>query len=420
MFILISGHGCKGSIFHGRGVKRSTKLKLGKMNTIIIYILAIAFVYRVALLISKRKEEITSDARDYYSLALSLMKWNYNVPGTKLDEFRTPGYPFFISLIYRLFGTDQLPVFAIQIIINLASIYLTYLIGSMMFGQLTGILAASLLCIDLDVVYHIYDILTETLFVLFLLLSIYLMLLFDRTGVLIYPILTGLILSAMTYIKPGAGLLPVVYCLFLPFYEVTFLIGFYIVPLIPWLIRNHLKYGYFRLSSIIGYNLLVFNIGPQEDDQSFNRYIQAVKWTRAGHGFEASEENTKLAFEIIIRHPGRFMINQFKGIYRLLSGLTLHLFAARFLGKAYVSEFPIMPSPSNIRIIFKTILALQLVYLLCLYLAGIAGACKAGQDGYLLVGIILYFILLPGGAGSTRYRVPVIPLIILFAINATI
>jgi 4-amino-4-deoxy-L-arabinose transferase-like glycosyltransferase len=396
----------------------ATGLKFGKMNIIIFYILVIALVYRVALLILKRKEEITSDALDYHSLALSLMKWEYQVPGTKLDQFRTPGYPFFISLIYRLFGTDQLPVFAVQIIINLASIYLTYLIGCMMFGQLTGIIAAILLCIDPDFVYHIYDILTETLFTFLLLLSIYLMLLFDRTGALVYPILTGLTLSVMTYIKPGAGLLPVVYCLFLPFYEVTFLIGFYVAPLIPWLIRNYTKYGYSRLCSISGYNLLVFNIGPQKDDQDFNRYIQATKWIRGYHGFLENKHNTALALQMIIRHPARFIIRQFRGIYVMLSGLTFHLFKARFIsGEPLVSEFPVTPSPSNIRMIFKTTLALQLVYLCCLYMAGIAGAWKAGADGLLLVWIILYFILFPGGAGSARYRVPVIPLIILFALN---
>lgn len=391
------------------------------MNIIIFYILGIALVYRVILLILKRKEEITSDARDYHLLALSLMKWKYHVPDTKLDQFRTPGYPFFISLIYRLFGTGQMPVFVIQIIINLASIYLTYLIGSMMFGQITGIFAAFVLCIDPDFIYHIFDILTETLFTFLLLLSIYLMLLFDRTGSIAYSILIGLTLAAMTYIKPGAGLLPVIYCLFLPFYEMIHLSFFYLAPLLLWMLRNYFEYGFFRLCSISGYNLLVYNVGEPKRDPHAYIYWKATLWTRINHGFEESDRNTKLAIKAIIKHQWEFIINQFKGIYRLLFGLTLQLFKNRFQPvEMGISKCPLTPTKRNIKRIMKSMQLFQLIYLCCLYLTGIAGAFKAGYDGLLLAGIILYFVLLPGGAGSARYRVPVIPLIVLFVINIII
>jgi hypothetical protein len=54
-----------------------------------------------------------------------------------------------------------------------------------------------------------------------------------------------------------------------------------------------------------------------------------------------------------------------------------------------------------------------------IYLAAIAGIWTGGfeNQNILIAGIISYFVFLPGGAGQARYRVPIMPLIILMAVN---
>jgi hypothetical protein len=388
------------------------------MENLIFFILMIALIFRVALLIVKRQEPILSDAQDYHSLALHLLKGKFYVPGTKLDEFRTPGYPLFISLIYRI-SRNQEAVFMIQMLINLGSIYLAYLIGCLMFNEMTGIIAALILCIDPDFVYYVYDILTETLFSFFLLLSIYLILLYDTSGSLLYPILTGLTLSIMIYIKPGAFFLPVIYLLIIPWQTGIYLLGFYLAPLIPWMLRNYIKYGQFRMCSIKGYNLLVFNLGEQKGNDTLNNYIKATKFCRVAHGFANSRYNSSLVRQAIMDQPIQFLLRQIRGMFIMMTQLTLQMFGARFVSYDPGKQFPLTVSPWNFVSILKSTQVIQLVYLLVIYMAAIAGIWQGGfnKQNILIAGIIAYFVLLPGGAGQARYRVPIMPLIILMAVN---
>ena len=82
-----------------------------------IYILTFALLVRLALFI-RPTIPLRSDSLDYHGLAISLTKGQYFVEGTQLDQFRTPGYPFFISVVYRIFGISPRMVVLFQIFVN--------------------------------------------------------------------------------------------------------------------------------------------------------------------------------------------------------------------------------------------------------------------------------------------------------------
>lgn len=384
------------------------------MNTIILYLLFIALFFRLLLLILKRKELILSDSKDYHDLAISLTKGKYQVPGTKLDEFRTPGYPFFVSLIYRIFP-GQIPVYLVQILLNVGSIYLTYMIGWMLFSQVAGMLAACILILEPDFLYYVYDLLTDTLYTFLFLLSIYLVLIYDHTGGMFYVILTGLTLSAMTYIKPGSFMLPVFYCFVLPLDHITWLAGFYLAPLIPWFMRNYLLYGHFKLCSIATYNLFAYNAAEPNNIEAY-----LVKADRVNHGFEMNDYLKKKATNKIVRHPQVFCRNVIKGLYRQYFSATWHLCSNRFIDGSDWPQKALTISKGNKKYITRSLIVMQIIYLVSLYgltLWGMTGLIET-RIGIMLTGIILYMGLLPAGAGHPRYKVPLIPLFLLIAINA--
>lgn len=389
----------------------------------IFFILGISLVLKIILFIKKRDEPLLSDCQDYHDLALHLLKWEFRVPGTKLDEFRTPGYPFFISLIYRVFGIQQEPVYIVQIIINLATIYIAYLIGSMLSGQITGVLLACILVIDPDTVNYIFDFLTETLFTFFLLLSIYLMLLFDHSGAVVYPILTGIVLSTMTYIKPGAFLLPVIYCCILPWDEMNYLLGAYLIPLVFWFMRNYVKYGHFRLCSISAYNLYAYNTNADEKDNfKESMIVYLIKKNRKDCGFEIMNYLNQKARNVIFSEPFIIIKNIIKGLYRLHFSATWHLFSIRFLEGSSWPEKTLTFSKGNWKYIRRPLLLYQFICLMMLYPLTLLGIVEIWNTkiGLMLTCIILYFGLLPLGAGHPRYKIPIIPLMLLIAINYVI
>ena len=378
----------------------------------IIYVLIWALILRIALLVLRRNEPIISDSQDYHLLALNLLKGRYFVPDTALDQFRTPGYPVFLALMYRIFGKRS--IFIIQIVLNLGSIFLTYMIGYVVFNQNAGLLAAMILIFEPDFVYYVYDLLSDTLYTFLLLLSIYLMLLFDQTGSNLYIFFTALILSAMTYIKPGSFLLPVIYCVLLPFGLMISMICIYFAFIIPWMTRNYIKYGHFRMSSIGAYNLFAYNAS-----RPYNMHAQIIKQDRVNCGFEIYGYLKKGAISMILRNPAILITNIAKGLYRQFFSGTWHLFINRFMNGSS-PERALTYSKCNIKHITKIPAVIQFFYLISFYVLFIIGSIELIhiRAGLMILMIVLYFSLIPLGAGHPRYKVPIIPLMILCAINA--
>jgi 4-amino-4-deoxy-L-arabinose transferase-like glycosyltransferase len=182
-----------------------------------IGILLIAgFILRVILFFlfqpyNHLNEVIVSDAEGYHRLAMQLLNsGNFIVQNTNLDTFRTPAYPAFISKIYLVFGVNPPLVLFIQIFVNLASVYILYLIGENIFNKKIGFISALLLSLDLDHLYNIYSLLTDTLFVFILLLACLYLIYFFKRNKLFYLILTSLLIGVATLVRPIAMLFPFV------------------------------------------------------------------------------------------------------------------------------------------------------------------------------------------------------------------
>lgn len=100
------------------------------------------------------------DSLGYHDLALCI-KNHFTFCG---DAFRTPGYPFFVAIIYSLFGNYPYTVLFVQIFLNLLSIVLMYKIGKELFSEKIGFFAAVVFSMDLHHLIFIYQILTETIY----------------------------------------------------------------------------------------------------------------------------------------------------------------------------------------------------------------------------------------------------------------
>ena len=175
-------------------------------NKKMIYLLIVAFLVRVLVFIRFQpwldsviaKQILIFDSLGYHNLALCI-KNNFTFCG---DAFRTPGYPFFISIIYFISGNYVSHVLLVQIFLNLISVVLLYKIGKELFSEKVGFIAAVLFSMDLHHIIFIYYILTETIYTTIFLLALFFFIKAIKTNQLKFFIFTGILYGISALVRP--------------------------------------------------------------------------------------------------------------------------------------------------------------------------------------------------------------------------
>ncbi len=143
----------------------------------ILLLFLLAFVLRLIVFLLHRpwdsqvltESVLVHDASDYHRFALSIID-HFSFGG---ETYRTPGYPFFIAVIYVIFGVKPWLVLFIQIFVDLVTIYYVLRIGEFLFSRRVGIIAAAFLAIDPNSIFTTARFLSDGLSVAFLMASMY-------------------------------------------------------------------------------------------------------------------------------------------------------------------------------------------------------------------------------------------------------
>ena len=145
------------------------------MNKDVVYIIAvfvIAFSSGMLFSLLFDTATITPDAIQYDRIGENIADGN----GFSLDEKppykptmkREPLYPYFLSIVYKLFGHNRHFVLLGQSVIHGISSVLTLVLGTMLFGRRVGFLGGLFTAVNATLSNFCAYILTETLFVFFL------------------------------------------------------------------------------------------------------------------------------------------------------------------------------------------------------------------------------------------------------------
>ncbi|MDP6683015.1 MAG: glycosyltransferase family 39 protein [Desulfobacterales bacterium] len=387
---------------------------------------------------------MVGDARHYHGLAVELIKKReYNSP---TSQFRTPGYPIFISLIYTITGVKPWIVLLIQIVINTITLVLLYILGTQVTDRKTALIAAGLYALDPLAIYYSHAILTETLFSLLFLISI-LTLTHGITDKNLKFILTsGFLLGITTLVKPVTLYFPIIIViLFLlwPMLKRSFRIKgticyilIFFLSLSPWMFRNYHKYGHFSLTSFQGRNLLHDNATATRKAKTGETYAKirrdffdiATSKGATEDGaptFYNSKIYNEIAVDYLLNNINYYVPVHFRGMLLVFIdvgvigicnylGLKTKSLSVEFtttyhtLGEMTKAFFSIKPTPELM--VSLGFYILLLITYGCFFLGGIM-MIRNGEYSYLLLTILLmlYFSGLPGVIGQARYRVPVIP-----------
>ena len=209
------------------------------------------------------------DMLGYNEAAISLLQdGEYRVKGV-ISANRPPIYPYFLYVMYGVFGHSFLLVRLVQSIFGALTAWMLFLVGKDMFDRRIGILAG--------LVYALYpaswaftdQLLTESLFTLLMLISVHFFMKIseDRNPWVIFG--AGFFggLSVLTRTAFAPYLLFIFAGVFLFKYKSPRLISSFVLAAIisfmvmfPWMLRNQYTHGVFTLNPKSGVDFAEYNI----------------------------------------------------------------------------------------------------------------------------------------------------------------
>ena len=259
------------------------RLSFAKDRTWIGLLAAIALVYHAYFIVKAWRQPVLLYGDAYYYdhsahvlNALHLYAyWSWG-PAAQV----TPGYPLFLALVYRLAAlftpsheTAMHLAQACQHLLAVASSLLVYVIARFRLPRYASFLAALLWTVYPPVIYANDQLLTENLYIPFLLAFVwsFLVLVRDRTRTSF--VASGLLLAVTTLIRPSvAPLLAAPACLFLQretrrawkpmLRNYALYIATFAVAMVPWWVRNLVAMHQWITTDLDAANPLLFGSDP--------------------------------------------------------------------------------------------------------------------------------------------------------------
>jgi len=413
-------------------------LQVGSRHKPLLVLLTIGLLVRVALLSQMNSFGLQIvDEDHYFKLAESIfsglgLAWGSDTP----TSIRPPLYPGFVALVWTVIGEKSLWVIRIvQIVISLFNVVLLYFLGRQMFSQRVALWAAGIFCFYPSIVAFNFFLLTEVLFTFFLTLfvSSYLMLL--RTGRPAMAVGTGCVLGLAALTRSILWPFPLLLCplAFLSlqgnrsirFKLVGCLFLGYLIVVAPWAVRNTNLQGVVTIVNTMGgITLLMGNYEHTPLNRAWDptltlrgeksiyknlseEHPEASNWTEG----QKEKWAKKTAINFILEHPvltvkrSLVKFGNFWGLERtIIGGFQLGYYQPP-------QWFAILAS-----------VAIPVVYVLVMVLAclGVFFASPADKRIHWVILLIIFFVsgLHALVFGHSRYHLPLMPFIILYAASA--
>jgi 4-amino-4-deoxy-L-arabinose transferase-like glycosyltransferase len=420
----------------------------------LILLLACSFAVRILIFIRfapwddqvLQKQILIFDSLGYHNLALCIQH-HLSFCG---DAFRTPGYPFFVAIIYSLVGAVPYAVIFAQIFLNLLSVLIVYKIGKQLFSKRVGFIAAVLFSLDLHHTIFIYYILTETIYTTIFLCALWAYISGLQRNKKQFYIVAGILYGISALIRPISEFYIFCAAVFTVLWYwkqwkhaivlSTCMLGSYFVCVAPWCMRNYTTYGTFALSNIKGYNLLFWNASYYESKRQhkpieeinaeFIEQLKTMGWRPDSNPFDKEKYDGELANKILKEHFPDYLKTHLIGTVKIhlsvgTQSLTdvLHIPAKKWTEEekytngvvALVKKF--FATKTIYEILLGTFVA---AYLLIVYGFAAAGILRMIKEKKTLLMLFLlgsagYFALISGIISYARYRLPSMPFYILLA-----
>lgn len=423
------------------------KNKFIKDNSTIILILLLSLSVQLFFINSYTADPLESDATQYNLLAENLLhRGIFSLNGTTISMLRAPGYPFFISMVYLLFGGKVIAVQLAQVLLIMLICLFVYRIGYMVFDKKTGLLAAFITAIHPVFICLSFPLLSETLMAFLITASVYLAFISMRSHKRSHYILLGVLLGYSALTRPITLLLPFFVIFVLMFFyswekvakfSIYFLLPFILITS-SWIIRNYLHTGYIVPIQFMGGRSLwsgtyVPGIGFDEHPSTIaERNKLSEQFTREIKGselYDSEESNPEIIIMLTMRKFRDRGLNNLTSNSIGFMSILPSKFARLYLGSyCYLygirETFPELISNRDfisgawIKLLIKSLVLLISILFTFLSLIGLF-SCR--KKILLILPIIILFlfwnVLFIFFETMTRYSIPILPVLILLAVK---
>lgn len=409
------------------------EVKSGSRRYLIILLAAALVIRLVVLGLAVNRGLFFPDEAEYVELAKNLATHNeYSYKG-HLTSFRPPGFPFFMSLAFRLSGsTSPVPARLLQVLFSLATVGVMYRLGKDGWGERVGRTAAAIFAFYPTFIGYSNILLTEPSCIFFVSLFCWAMLRCLQQPRFGWAVAAGAALGAGALIRDTlfyGGPIMTVFLIVWAWRErrsflksaVAFIAGFILV-ILPWCARNTALNGQPTLISSVGG--ITFYLCNNEkaplirssslfyEKQIGDEYYYETLLPEL-NGLSETEKNdvvTRKAFEYMLANPGATAV-------RMLGRLVDFWGQERLVINHLVANYYGHVSP--------VLTVLNIGIIVGGYSLVMAGACfgcfftrlRAFEIfGLLFIGYYTAMHLLV--FAHPRYHLPLLPLVILLAARA--
>lgn len=233
------------------------------------------------------------------------------------------GTAFVYSLLYRMFGVKYVPIVVLNLVISLATIWMTMRLAQRWFSRDVAICSGFILALWPNQIEFGTVLASELLFSFFL-MSWLAVEEFLRANFVIRGLMLGSIGAAVCYVRPTGLLVPAIVCgvelirgsrpMVPRVIAKTVVVYIVMLALIaPWSVRNYRVFGRFVLISTNGGENLWQGNNPLGDGETQTKNFPPRKPNEAIR----SDELGAIARWYIVHYPGRFVIRSIKKVYWL-------------------------------------------------------------------------------------------------------
>jgi len=418
-------------------MRRSVRRQLLFVIALFALALAVRLIYLLQISNSPMFDTLTMCAEYHDQWAQMILQ------GEDLHEgvfFRAPLYAYFLASVYRMFGHGYVWIRVIQFLIGSLSCILVYLLGKRVFNDRTGRIAGVVAALYGILIYFEGELLIPVLLVpLDLLVMLALLRTSDRPSSGRW-ILSGGLLGLSAIARPNILLVGAAFVIWIVFKlkgkdakvgsKSILYAGFFVLGAIlivsPVTLRNYLEGDDFVLiASQGGMNFYIGN-NPQSDGASAVLPGARKTWwglCEDGKRFAEEEAGRTLKPSQVSRFwyakAAKFMTEEPFGFLKLMAKKFALFWNGNELSNNRDLYFFARNAPLLKLLIWRYVIYFPFGLIAPLALVGIILSHKNSKDVLLLeiflvvymLSVILFFV-------TARYRVPVIPLLILFSAYA--
>ncbi len=377
-----------------------------------------AFLLRLVWVLALPLRQV-SDFAEYDAISWQLASGT-SIMSPEITAGRPPGYPFFLSLIYRVSGHNQMPAKIANCFLGAILCIATYALIREISGERLARITSLLTVVHPTLVLSVTMLATEHLFAPLLLAALWLYVRSWRDDSFTALLASAAVMGIACLVRPSIYLLPIALALWVfvclkssasrIFLKSLIFLAIYGLVIFPWQWRNQRIFGNW---GIMGTNMGVafyFSVTPD-----FNEFVRFTEKTSAesANEYEADRVIFRRGLEVAKSDPGYY-----------LKKLAFWRFRRTFISPPeWLCEYNLQDtgwSREKAAVAYGMILvgsgAVHGIVSILALVGAIAGWRRSKYNSMLLLFVAYHAALLIVSPGSPRYRYPLVPIYCYFAV----